>query len=157
MLELHLHNTTIQQLHKKAKGSVMSFLQTLHEEFAKAEGLKHYQIKILGIHGRYTVREGPHFHDEVLVMFSVAPQAKDGARRWIIEALNARLNATDNSVHESAFGFALRNASIVEGSATSRFATRVGNKQEVTQVSTMMLPIGISAAFTGMLVWLAAA
>lgn len=164
ILELHLHNVTMQQLRKSLKTSVVDLLMGLHREFVKASGLEHFQIKILGIHGRYLVHASPtgrqpHGDEEVVVKFSVAPvEAKAGERDWLLEALNERLSSPDNSLLASSIAFAFHNTSVVEaqGGSASLASSRLYGKHAAGQVGPLLLPIAVSAAFTGVLVWLAA-
>lgn len=160
---LHLHDVSIQQLRKHASGSMVSFLLNLHDEFSKAQGLEHFHIKVLGINGRYLIQDRrsgpkPHTDNEVLVKFSVAPvEPRPGGQHWIIEALSKRLRASDNALLASPLAFALRNVTIVEASGKSTMVSpRLDGRHAAAQVGPMLLPIAVSAAFTGVLVWLAA-
>lgn len=166
VVELHLRNVSMQQLKTSTHGSVVGLLLGLNEELSKAEELEHFHLKVLSITGRYLVKEGassgaprPHAEEEVLVKLSVAPvDAKAGGQAWIVDAMNARLRAPDNALLRSPFAFALKNASVVESPAGAQghLSSRPFDRNQVTQVGALLLPIAVSAVFTAMLVWLAA-
>lgn len=168
LCSLRLGEVSMEQLHAVAQGSVVNFLLGLRSELAKTKGLEHLQINILGIHGRYlrlppqesssgssSLLERPRMGNEVLVEFTVAPvDARPETKRPMLEAINARLKATDNALLNSPFGFVLRNASVAEVSQNPALVSPpTAKKHEPT--GSMLLPLGVSAAITGTLAWVA--
>jgi len=168
LLELHLPGATLQQLHRAAHGSLADFLRGLQGDLSTAAHIEPRQITILGIHGRYrrvdpgeTESRFPmpqHVDEEVVVKFEVVP-AKDGGfdEEAVILSLQQGLALQQSTAMHGTLGAILKNFTITRALAAgvAEMPQRM-RREGAAQVSAIFLPIGVSAAFTGILIWLAA-
>jgi len=168
LLELHLPGATLQQLHSAAHGSLADFLRRLQGDLGTAAHIEPRQITILGIHGRYrrvdpagTERGFPmpkHVDEEVLVKFEVL-RLQDGGldEAAVISSLQQGLASQQSQIMHGTLGTILKNGTITRSLAAgdAQMPTEV-RSDRASQVSAIFLPIGVSAAFTGILIWLAA-
>jgi len=167
LLELHLLGATLQQLHSATHGSLADFLRGLQGDLSTAAHIEPRQITILGIHGRYR-RVDPgdtegfpmpkHVDEEVLVKFEIVP-SKDGGldEEAIISSLQLGLSSQQSTAMHGTLGTMLKNVTITRALAAGVAEVPQRIRQEgAAQVSAIFLPIGVSAAFTGILIWLAA-
>jgi len=177
LLELHLPGATLQQLHNSAHGSLAQFLRGLHSALSTAAHIEPRQITILGIHGRYR-RVDPEstetgfgsmpqrVDEEVLVKFEVVPLRNGGAgtepqalsnEASLIASLQQGLASQRSAIMHGALGTIIKNATITRALAAgiSEIPQEV-RSEGPAQLSAIFLPIGVSAAFTGVLIWLAA-
>lgn len=167
-LELHLPGWTLQRLHGTHGGTLTDFLRDLQIELSGAAGIGSKQLAILGIHERFQrldYQTGPlrrsksaaqhaqRLGEEVLVRFSVQPGKPGPDPLSAAEALQVAVMG--GSLLQGKVGPMLQNATIAQ-SVTSRLTAPVTEKDSLQRMSAMALPIGISAAFTGILIWLAA-
>lgn len=178
LLELHLPHITLKELHSSSRGSLAQFLIEVREELGKAAQVKEPRISILGIHGRYkrfdssdglfrlhnkrpnrTDGDGlAHIEEEVIVRFEVLPGfVNDADPHSVLKALKKQLNEPQSGLMTGALGTMLLNATVTSSSAMDigshmKHVERSG----MTHMSAMAWPIGISAAFIGILIWLAA-
>merc|ERR1719277_2980768 len=95
---------------------------------------------------------------ELLVRFAVTSRnASDLDPQSAVDTLRSAIRDHTSNLMSGPLGGALQNSTITLSLSSDLAVTPVTQQKEtVTQVSAMALPIGISAAFTGILVWLAA-
>jgi len=175
LLELHLPGATLEQLHRAAHGSLAQFLRGLHDDLSTAAHVEPGQITILGIHGKYrrvdpeytaTGSPGPqHVDEEVLVKFSILPP-RNGAQTDLqvgldeaafITSLQRGLASQKSTIMPGTIGALMKHAIITRAfSGVGQLLPSGVRNQEKVQLSAVFLPIGVSAAFTGILIWLAA-
>jgi len=173
LLDLHLPGTSLQQLHHAAHGSIAQFLRGLHGDLSAAAHVEPRRISVLGIHGRYrrvdpevTANNFPmpqRVDEEVLVKFEVLPQEDiadpqfglDEAA-WIT-SLQQELALQQSTIMSGTLGAIMKNATITQAVAAGIAEMPQEVKGEhAAQLTAIFLPIGVSAAFTGVLIWLAA-
>lgn len=168
LLELHLRGATLQQLHSAAHGSLAEFLRGLQGDLSTAARVEPRQITILGIHGRYR-RVDPdgeqrgfpmpkHVEEEVCVKFEVMPSI-DGRldEAAVMTSLQQDLPLQQSTMMHGTLGTLLKNSTITRALVTGIAEMPQEIRHEgAAQVSAIFLPIGVSAAFTGILIWLAA-
>lgn len=167
LLELHLHGITLKDLRRNTKSSVTEFLLPLHSELSR--NLR--SLSVLGIHERFQQRQErlpnqfgdeaeavpARMSQEVIVRFEAVPkQAAGQMPEEVMQTLAAQLDDPACSLHNERFGFALANTSFTQASAPDLVASKVDVQADAKTWSAMALPIGISATFTGILLWLAA-
>jgi len=164
LLELHLHGVTLKQLHRSTKSSLAEFLLAVHSEFS--QDLE--RLNILGIHERY--RQEKHgslaqtdsdqevpvrrVNQEVVVRFEAIPDQKAGRMpEQVVQTLAARLADPSSPLLAEPFAFAFKNASLSESAVPDLAATPVDMHSDPKALGAMALPIGVSAVFTGILLW----
>jgi len=179
LLELHLPSVTLRELHSSSKGSLAQFLLDVRGELCKGASVKEPRISILGIHGRYkrydtaglftssrslvsdrtSQSSGPeHLNEEVVVRFEILPGwENDVDPRKALTVLKEQLSSSQSGIWQGPLSTVLVNSSITLGTAfsTSSQHARVEHRG-MAHMSAMAWPIGISAAFIGILIWLAA-
>lgn len=178
LLELHMPQVTLKELHSSSRGSLAQFLMQVRGEICKGTAVQEPRISILGIHGRYKRYEsedllhlhsertsqsqskGPsHVEEEVVVRFEILPGwNNDPDPHQAFDALKQQLTSPASSVMLGPLSTVLTNATVLL-SAPSGMAS--GNRMSehghgMAHMSAMAWPIGISAAFIGVLIWLAA-
>jgi len=179
LLELHLPRITLKELHSSARGSLAQFLIEVREELGKAGQVKEPRISILGIHGRYKRFESSdglfrlhskrpnhtdgdglaHIDEEVIVRFEILPGVvNDADPHSVLKVLKGQLKQPDSGLMTGALGTMLLNATVTSSSAIDIGAQHMKHVERsgMTHMSAMAWPIGISAAFIGILIWLAA-
>lgn len=169
LLELCIPDTTLQQLHSSAHGSLAEFLHALHVALSTAVHVSERRINILGIRGQYKrvdptpTKDGgivtlpQHIEEMVLVRFEVTSADGNGTdERGILERLREQLATPSSCLRTGPFGHTLQNATVTLGLAWGIADLPRTKRDNVARMSAMALPIGISAAFTGILIWLAA-
>lgn len=159
-LELRLRGLTVARLHGSAASSVAEFLLAVQRELSQAEGQRGEPISILGVFGRYAMKgeeaQRAHCDEEVVVMFQASTVHSDSVDQ-VVERLQARMAQPDpQGKLASQFGFTLQNASVALVTATPGPRVGPGDPEGIRTMGSVALPIGVSAAFTGVLIWLAA-
>lgn len=175
LLEMHLPKVTLRELHSSSHGSLAQFLLEVREQLCSGAKVPSARISILGIHGRYKrydnqglfhVRSehqghsgGPfHFDEEVVVRFEILPGfADDPDPKQVLSILELGLGKSDSSLMTGPLSTVLVNASITSSSPLGVITEpRMVEHRGMAHMSAMAWPIGISAAFIGILIWLAA-
>lgn len=172
LAELRMSHVTLRQLHSEAQGSLSRFLLELRTELARLAHISDRRVSILGIHERYKrsfdglsgngkkEQHPTNKHDqEVVVRFEVMPG--DGADSVeAVKGIDRRLISGERLGRPgSPVGPALRNATVALGLSSglgAQAAARLAEQRGMERLGVMALPIGISAVFTGAIVWLAA-
>jgi len=161
LLELHLHDITLKELRHSTKSSVTEFLLALHSEL----GRNMQRVSILGLHERYrqnlpdeAMAEEPpkRLSQEVVVRFEAAPKRAASQASRVLETLSAQLDDPTCSLRKGPFAFAFANTTLSEEFTPDLGALGSEVHGETATIGAMALPIGISATFTGILLWLAA-
>jgi len=175
LLELHLPKVTLRELHTSARGSLAQFLLEVRGELGKGAQVHESRLSILGIHGRYKrydsdgyfrmhsdrtdhMAGSQHLEEEVVVRFEILPGwSQDVDPRSALNVLRDQLNSSDSGLLSGPLGTILLNSTVtlstpVEMASQSRMIQHRG----LSHMSAMAWPIGISAAFIGVLIWLAA-
>lgn len=170
LLELHLPGTTLQQLHSVAHGSLTEFLRSLHGDLSTAARVEPRQVTILGITGRYrrvnpdatenSVPMPQHANEEVMVTFEVEP-SEDGSPGFDQVVLTRTMQLalrSQQGASAGALGSIMQNATITQSKAAgiAEIPLQERKADAATKVSAIFVPIGVSAAFSGFLIWLAA-
>lgn len=176
LLEMHLPEVTLRELHSSSHGSLAQFLLEVREQLCSGAKVPPARISILGIHGRYKrsdnaglfhVRKGEHqghsggpfhFNEEVVVRFEILPGfADDPDPKQVLSILELGLSKSDSSLMSGPLSTVLVNASITSSSPLGVITEpRMVEHRGMAHMSAMAWPIGISAAFIGILIWLAA-
>lgn len=175
LLELHLPKVTLRELHTSSRGSLAQFLTEVREEIGKGTEVSESRLSILSIHGRYKRYEGDgylrmrsdktdhmagsqHLEEEVVLRFEILPGwSKEVAPQAALRALRHQLSSPDSNLMKGPLGATLSNASVsLSTPAAMSHMSRMTDRHGMTQMSAMAWPIGISAAFIGVLIWLAA-
>lgn len=172
VLEMHIPGATLQGIHKTDHGSLAEFLLKLHGELVSAAKVDERRIGILAIHERYQrVNAAPgtvggkltdapkRLGGEVLVKFEVgAPLPVGGGAEpgEVMETLRNELSNPTSSLRRGPLGELLKDAAISLSLSPGLASIPLSKRKAVARMSAMALPIGISAAFTGILIWLAA-
>jgi len=174
LLELHLPEITLRELHSSSRGSLAQFLLEVRAELCKGAKVNEQRISILGIHGRYkrynsgglfhihseraSHSEGGHVDEEVVVRFEILPGwDTDPDPRQALDVLRDDLSSSGGGLSGGPLGTALVNASVtVSAPAGIASQPRMVEHRGMAHMSAMAWPIGISAAFIGILIWLAA-
>jgi len=177
LLELHMPQVTLKELHSSSRGSLAQFLMQVRGEICKGTAVEEPRISILGIHGRYKRYESDsllhmksdrinqskpqpsHIEEEVVVRFEILPGwNNDPDPHQAYDALKQQLTSPASSVMLGPLSTVLTNATVLlsapSGMASGRSMTEHGHG--MAHMSAMAWPIGISAAFIGVLIWLAA-
>lgn len=101
-----------------------------------------------------------HFDEEVMVKFEVTASQDAGPgldEAAIISSLQQALASHQIQVSDGTLGAILQNATITRAMAAGIAEMPQEHRRErAAQISAIFLPIGVSAAFTGILIWLAA-
>lgn len=158
-LELRLVGSSLQALHRSGPTkSLTDFLRDLHGQLSSAAGVGSMQLNILGIHERFqrVARKGgtKHLEPRVLVRFRILA-AGESAPQAVLERLREDLKKPEGKLQGGPLGDVFRNATIAKTMSSGLSIPRP-QKDTLQRISAMALPIGISAAFTGILIWLAA-
>lgn len=182
LLELHMPEVTLRELHSASHGSLATFLLELRGELSKAADVEEPRISILGIHGRFkrldqegllrisTEHAGSqdvpgqpvpssHIDEEVIVRFEVLPGWSDDAEpREVLDILRERLNNPKSELQTGPLSSRLDNATLTLSAPVGIGGSMPRNVEHrgMAHMSAMAWPIGISAAFIGVLIWLAA-
>lgn len=162
LAELRLPSVTLRQLHSMAKGSLARFLLDLRTDLGGGAQVPSSRINILSIHERYqraTEMRGKHRLEEVVVRFEVMPGELGRERPEPHEALDfLKEDLSRELAGVRTSGLDLSNASIEERFPAPGMESRAAmeEKEGVARLAALAVPIGISAAFTGILIWLAA-
>lgn len=172
ILELHLPSVSLQVLHGYEGGSVASFLVDLREAIGTTAGLPKTDISILGIHERYTLhpssrepsfasmpsshKEGIIKHRETLVRFAILADAQAAiSPQKALKSLELAVGYQGSALMQGKIGHLLKNCSIAL-ELTESLALAPSQGTRGVQFAALAMPIGISAALTGILIWLAA-
>jgi len=175
LLELHLPKVTLRELHTSSRGSLAQFLLEVREEIGKSAEVHESRVSILSIHGRYKHYESDgyfrmrsdrtdhmagsqHLEEEVVVRFEILPgSAQDTDPKTALKALRDQLSSPDSSLMKGPLGMTLSNATVTLSTPVTMVSqSRMSEHHGMTHMSAMAWPIGISAAFIGVLIWLAA-
>jgi len=172
ILELHVPGLTLHELHHTVHKSLSDFLLNLHKAISKASSVSMNRIKILSIYGRYRASENAGMisigapaknpmrtEDEIVVRFEVLPAQEkqdEPDPPAVLDVLRQKLQASDPIFVGGKLGNILQNSTITLSLSSGLARITQAHEKSKNQVSTMALPIGISAAFTGILVWIAA-
>lgn len=166
-VELRLPEVTLRDLHSDSNGSLARLLLELRATLARLARVEERCIGVVGIHERYEQPKGnaekasreSRQHVQVLVRLEVLPGSEPGGPS-AEEVVQLLIHTAVSSWHlEGPLGALLSNATLVRGSSAreeAMTAARHAQEQGEARLSAMALPIGISAAFTGVLVWLTA-
>lgn len=158
-LELHLPGVTLKELHDSARKSVAEFLLALQAELSR--GRQDTEFTVIGLSQRYrldTSGEQPVQRDtEIVVKIWAKLTQNDGQRNQVevIDALSGRLADPACTLQNSTFSFAMQNLSITTSNPLGSLPVAAMGATGTQALSEMVLPIVISAAFTGILLWLA--
>uniref|UniRef100_A0A6U6N8I3 Uncharacterized protein n=1 Tax=Zooxanthella nutricula TaxID=1333877 RepID=A0A6U6N8I3_9DINO len=159
LLELHLRGLSLDRLHSSIKSSVTEFLLALQNELRQSEGQRGQRLDAVSIFGRYRADAGktqPGPADSEVVVGLRAATVQNRSIDQVIDNLHAHLTHLEPTcVLAERYGFALENVSIASGIAGSGRVPRSPVQEK--SMGAMFLPIIISAAFTGLLIWVAAA
>jgi len=164
LTELHLPHVTLRQLHTKSKGSLARFLLDLRKELSSATSVEEERLNIIGIQGQYQRMdaidgdEPVRVNEEVLVRMELMdPESKEEKKPLdVITKIRDEL-LPGGALTKGPLKDQLTNATINLSSATTLSAQHIeAERRGAARLSAMALPIGISAAFTGILIWLAA-
>lgn len=177
LLELHLPALSLEEIHHGSYKSLADFLLKLREALSSTAGVKLQHISILGIHERFQLQSTPTAAQlqaeasnlatqsvgtvtgrELLVRFAVTSRnASDLDPQSAVDTLRSAIRDRTSKLMSGPLGSALQNSTITLSLSSDLTVTPLRQQKETaTQISAMALPIGISAAFTGILVWLAA-
>uniref|UniRef100_A0A7S4UJF6 Uncharacterized protein n=1 Tax=Alexandrium monilatum TaxID=311494 RepID=A0A7S4UJF6_9DINO len=169
LLDLHLPGWTLTKLHLHWKGgrdSLTALLRQLQLALSNAAGVHKSQVRVLDIHESFkrldesggALRSGSsgrakRLDEEVLVRFCVEANESTGAER----ALHAALAQPWGTLLQGPLRELLLNASVTRSSSSSsRFLSPQVEEDGVQRISALLLPIGIAASLSGVLIWLAA-
>mmetsp|Transcript_47150 Transcript_47150/g.135058 ORF Transcript_47150/g.135058 Transcript_47150/m.135058 type:complete len:324 (-) Transcript_47150:47-1018(-) len=158
-LELHLPGVTLKELHDSARKSVAEFLLALQAELSR--GREGTEFTVIGLSQRYrldTSGEQPVQRDTEVVVKIWAKLTPNDQRNEVevIDALSGQLADPACTLRNSTFSFAMQNLSITTSNPLGSLPVAAMVATGTQALSAMALPIGISAAFTGFLLWLAA-
>jgi hypothetical protein len=175
LLELHLPEVTLKELHSSSRGSLAQFLLEVRGELNKSAEVVESRISILGIHGRYKRYDtsglyhmssertghitGPsHVDEEVVVRFEILPGwADDPDPRQALNVLTKQLHSSKSDLMRGPLGTILVNATVgISAPVSIATQPQMVEHRGMAHMSAMAWPIGISAAFIGVLIWLAA-
>mmetsp|Transcript_110573 Transcript_110573/g.195841 ORF Transcript_110573/g.195841 Transcript_110573/m.195841 type:complete len:415 (-) Transcript_110573:122-1366(-) len=178
LLELHMPQVTLRELHSASHGSLASFLLELRGELSKAADVDEPRISILGIYGRFKRLDGvgegflehvgrqasssppaaTHVDEEVIVRFEVLPGwGEDAEPREVLDILRNELRRPNSGISSGPLGTKLENATLTLSAPVGLGSLpRAHEQRGMAHMSAMAWPIGISAAFIGVLIWLAA-
>lgn len=162
LAELRLPSVTLRQLHGMAQGSLARFLLDLRTDLGEGARVPSRRIDILSIHERYqkaVEKKGKHHGEEVVVRFAVLPGETGHERPEPHEALDfLKEDLARDFAGVRVSGLDLSNASVEErlGAPGMEARAAMEEKEGVARLAALSVPIGISAAFTGILIWLAA-
>jgi len=175
LLELHLPKVTLRELHTSSRGSLAQFLLEVREEIGKGAEVHESRLSILSIHGRYKrydsdgyfrmrsdrtdhMAGSQHLEEEVVVRFEILPGwAQDVDPQTALNVLREQLASPDSGIMKGPLGMILANSTLTLSTPAGMVSqSRMGEHHGITHMSAMAWPIGISAAFIGVLIWLAA-
>lgn len=176
LLELHLPKVTLRELHTSSRGSLAQFLLEVREELGKGAKVQESRLSILGIHGRYKrydsegyfrmksdrtdhMANSQHLEEEVVVRFEILPGwSSDVDPRSAMNVLKEQLSDSDSSMMKGPLATILLNSTVTLSSPVGMASNhgRMTEHRGMAHMSAMAWPIGISAAFIGVLIWLAA-
>jgi len=182
-VDLHLPHTSLQELHGGEHGPLSRLLLRLRKVLSTVVGIELRQFGILGIKGKFK-QEGssgaestqlrddqdssalaaPRSHQEVLLTFEIFPPSsahtagpKNTSVDKVISSLAEQLADPQSLLLTGPLASVLQGATVnlslddLDATSSSRRTRR-----SLARMSAMALPIGISAAFTGILIWLCA-
>mmetsp|Transcript_54505 Transcript_54505/g.127350 ORF Transcript_54505/g.127350 Transcript_54505/m.127350 type:complete len:281 (+) Transcript_54505:83-925(+) len=167
MVELVMRNLGLRELHVRARGSITRFLLSLRKELAEAGEVPEERIGIREIFGRYQLSrvtaqppadanaENDRQREEVVVRLEVVgvdnPIATDLLDKW-----REMLHTEQSPLRSGPLKAELANADLLPSRVSVLRPEPEDEQHGATRLSSMALPIGISAVFTGILIWLAA-
>lgn len=172
--ELHMPHVTLHQLHSNSKGSLARFLVQLRGQLSLAAEIDERRITILEIKGRYKrvpnadainlndigselgfVQDPGRQEEEVIVKLEIVPGgAGEEEPKKVMEKIGRLLSQKQSILMKGPLHSTLLDASL---QPIRSAVTPISDEREgMARLSSMALPIGISAAFTGILIWLAA-
>jgi hypothetical protein len=175
LLELHLPKVTLRDLHNSGRSSLAQFLSEVRVELGKAAEVQEQRISILGIHGRYKRQDSARFYsthnshdvgvssqprtdEEVVVRFEILPGwSNDTDPRQALSALNHQLNSPNGVLMQGPLGSTLDSGAVTLSTPVGLASMpSLAEHRGLAHMTIMAWPIGISAAFIGVLIWLAA-
>jgi len=179
VVELHMPKVTLRELHSSSRGSLAEFLSEVRKELGKGAEVQESRLSILGIHGRYKRSNddgffrlhsthisggmghmvgSEHMQEEVVVRFEILPGwAQDPDPQSALNVLKQQLSSPDSELKRGPLGLTLANATVqLSSQASIASSSGMNEHRGMAHMSAMAWPIGISAAFIGVLIWLAA-
>lgn len=162
-VELHLPALTLAQLHGEQFSSLAEFLLELRVALCGSAQIGAERLQVQGIHERFQQPaaglETADTHSvvtsrEVLVRLAIMPAGSAPDAPEVVDRLRMAINDLESQLMRSNVSAAMHNAT-VQLSLTRGLKSAVVGQQPVMPLSAMALPIGISALFTGILIWLA--
>lgn len=163
MAELRLPGLTLRYLHSIAQGSLARFLNNVRLDLSSGAQVPERRISILGLHERYQ-RVNPsqagaatHAKEEVVVRFEILLGDAGSERPEPHEALDfLKADFMSEMDLQRSTGLHMSNATIEESWG---MGDEVASRQRagMERLYAIGIPIGISAVFTIVLIWLAAA
>lgn len=173
LVELHMPGASLEEIRSGSHGPLVDFLGKLHSALCAAAGVDKSRLVILGLHGRYqqlsgansSGGHGEHLGPEVLVSLQLTPAAAPAMQASntteapptrIFSRLRGELQQEASALRRGDLGAILRGAHLsLVSLPASPFGATAGEVDKPTSLSAVMVPIGVSAAFTGVLAWLA--
>lgn len=174
LAELHMPGASLEEVRSGSHGSLVDFLSKLHDALCAAAGVDRSRLIIIGLHGRYQQIKGANISSdsgerlgpEVLVRLQLTPAATAPAVQAnntteapipptrVFGRLRNELQQETSALRRGDLGATLRSAylSLVSLPASQFGATEA---DRTSSLSAMMVPIGVSAGFTVVLVWMA--
>jgi hypothetical protein len=179
LLELHMPQVTLRELHSESHGSLAQFLVEVRGEVCKAAKVKEHRVSILGIHGRFKRYEPEtmppvqsdharnysgyaHVDEEVVVRFEILPgwgsDSEESDPRKALDVLREELSSPHSGIMRGSLSTTLLNATVTLSApvAIGSQTRMIEHGRGMTHMGAMAWPLGISAAFIGVLIWLAA-
>jgi len=156
MLELHLPDNTLPELRASMHQSLPDLLINLHAAISNASCVGMHRIAVLSIHGRYRNSSMLSRADnEVIVVFQILPTRVGGPDpSKVLDILRKNLQSTNSTLFVWEHGHLLKTGSITL--SLSRLAKLWHAEEDHTRLSGLVMPIGIAAFFTGILIWIVA-
>eukprot|EP00448_Togula_jolla_P004222 CAMPEP_0170608702 /NCGR_PEP_ID=MMETSP0224-20130122/21726_1 /TAXON_ID=285029 /ORGANISM="Togula jolla, Strain CCCM 725" /LENGTH=370 /DNA_ID=CAMNT_0010933947 /DNA_START=95 /DNA_END=1207 /DNA_ORIENTATION=+ len=173
--ELHLPHFTLTSLASSYQGPLAGFLTDLLQILANMSDVSKERIGILGLHGKFkkvskaqlpslgedsasTTQQRA--HEEVVVRFHIQDTGKENetSKKQVLSRLHAAILSPTSPLRIGPLANVMHNCTIsvfAPGEKEQLPHTEM-REETATRVSSMVLPIGISAAFTAVLIWLAA-
>eukprot|EP00427_Karlodinium_veneficum_P010964 CAMPEP_0169092538 /NCGR_PEP_ID=MMETSP1015-20121227/16957_1 /TAXON_ID=342587 /ORGANISM="Karlodinium micrum, Strain CCMP2283" /LENGTH=338 /DNA_ID=CAMNT_0009153119 /DNA_START=201 /DNA_END=1217 /DNA_ORIENTATION=+ len=174
LLELRLPQITLKELHNSWRSSLAQFLLAVQTEISKAGEVKESRISILGILGRYKRYDNDvllrvqsqsmghipgqsHVDEEVMVRFEILPGwNEDPDPSVVLSSIRNEMNSSSSALMQGDLGPYLGNATVVIGPQVGLASAPLAvEHHSVVRMSAMAWPIGISAAFIGVLICVA--
>mmetsp|Transcript_54249 Transcript_54249/g.100279 ORF Transcript_54249/g.100279 Transcript_54249/m.100279 type:complete len:298 (+) Transcript_54249:110-1003(+) len=166
MVELVMRDLGLRELHVRARGSITRFLLSLRKELAEAGEVPEERIGIREVFGRYQLSrvavqpanqdpDSERQREEVVVRLEVLggdnPIATDLLDKW-----REMLHNEQSPLRTGPLKAEFANADLLPSRVSVLRPEPEDEQHGATRLSSMALPIGISAVFTGILIWLAA-